>query len=218
MTSKLLSFLTFTLFLFTNIHADEYNNNTSDTFVDTLAIKMGQGITYSSISYQNNAIQNFDYPEIISTSYCATLVFNTDWIPYIEPYLEFNTHTLNDRFFFIPSIGIRHDFTTHSKTIKPFLSFGVGYDILRWTLSTYHPDSDVILGGEDFVYTFQAGSEFYISKSLAFDMTLRFDAFNIFDSTTLNTTIVDPNSQSQVTIHERGTLALLFGVVYRFGQ
>ena len=49
-------------------------------------------------------------------------------------------------------------------------------------------------------------------------MTARFDAFNIFDSNRLNTTIIDESTETQVTVHERGTISFLFGLVYRFGQ
>ncbi len=185
-------------------------NEAKTPFINTLSLKYGYGDASTNIINDNGGVTNINQPEDNSQALSIRIVINNGYLPLFKPYMDFTTFMYDDRTFYIPSVGLRHDFKLDNKFMEPYVSFGAGYTLMDRKVSPVN-------GGEAFEdstssisFTAESGVDFYITDNIALDLSLRYDMYN------LDTTI--GGNYTLTTIQDKGTLSLMAGVVYRFGE
>ncbi len=186
------------------------SNREKISFIDTFSIKSAYSYAITSTTKDNGGITGIENSNNKGAALAFRLVFNNGYIPYFKPYVDFSTYIHDDRNFYIPSVGLRHDFELESRWIEPYASFGVGYSFLNRHESPVAGASVFLENGKSSNLTLEGGVDFYITKSLALDLSLRYDSYDI--STTIG------GNYQLTTLADTGALSILAGLVYRFGD
>ena len=188
----------------------EKQNQSNISLIDTLSIKAGYSNANTKITHDNGGVADVNEPESSGAILSLRVVFNNGYIPYFKPYVDFTTISYSDRDFFIPTVGLRHDFVLDEKWIEPYVSFGAGYAFLNRSESPVDGVNAIEDATGSANLTLETGVDFYITKNLALDISLRYDAYNA-------TTTVG-GSYKLSTVYDESSLSALVGIVYRFND
>ena len=92
------------------------------------------GYTYSDFSTRTTfgGVDQVMTPASNGWGASAGLVFNLDFTPYADPYIEVVHLEQDDRQFELVGAGLRHNFRLDRDELIPFLAVGVGYLDLKW--------------------------------------------------------------------------------------
>lgn len=196
----------------TKLAPDELSdqNKANIPLVDTLSIKAGYSKAFTKRTDDNGGVYGVIEPEKNGMGLAIRAVFNSDYIPYFKPYIDFTTMVYDDRNFYIPSVGLRYDFELDSRWIEPYASFGIGYARLNRKSSPLVGAYAVEDTTASANLTLESGVDFYITDNIALDLSLRYDIYNA------TTTIA--GNQKLTTLYDTSSLSVMAGLVYRFGK
>lgn len=182
----------------------------STQLVDRLALKAGYTYAITDEHNTNGGIDNINHLSNNGLGISASIIFNSSLSNYFQPYLDLAFFSHDDRRFIIPGIGIYHRILIDDSRFEPFYSFGVGYNYAKWDESPVEGINSTDDTGESITFTAKSGFDFYFTEHFAFDLTLRYDAYDI------STTLVENNKVTR--INDNGSISLLAGIAYRFGE
>lgn len=180
------------------------------TLVDTISIKASYSYANTTRTDDKGGVTDVEEPETNGYGAALRVVFNNGYIPLFKPYLDIATLVYNDRVIYIPSVGLRHEFETQSRWIEPYASFGVGYATLDRKDSPVSGTEALEDKTSSANLTLETGVDFYITDSIALDLSLRYDTYNVV--TTIG------GYYQLTTIEDQSTLSVMAGLVYRFGN
>jgi opacity protein-like surface antigen len=209
------------LSLFTPLSAKENNETRISTaelpkffpitlpVVDTLSFKLGYSRAFYSKTIDNGGVTNVVNPKTngFATAFCIT--FNNGQEPLFEPYVDFSSYIFSDRNFYIPTIGLKHEFNLDNKALKPYAAIGVGYAVMDRKSSPLTSSEAIDERTASANLSLEAGIDYYITKHWALDFSARLNSYNI-------ETVVG-GYYKLTTLEDRYSLNLLAGIVYRFG-
>ncbi|MCH2111148.1 MAG: DUF3575 domain-containing protein, partial [Polyangiaceae bacterium] len=168
------------------------------------------GYSYA-VARQSSANGSFEFtdPERNGWAVDVGAVFTTPLSRQLRPYVDFAALVRSDRRMLIPGIGLRYDFLDPAEKFLPFITFGMGYNLARWTTSptTLSAENEQ---GQSIAATVQAGFDYYLSEHFALDLTLRSDFYH------LTTTAVQGGSIRQLS--DKASLSALGGITFRLGK
>ena len=170
------------------------------------------GYTYSDFSTRTTfgGVDQVMTPASNGWGASAGLVFNLDFTPYADPYIEVVHLEQDDRQFELVGAGLRHNFRLDRDELIPFLAVGVGYLDLKWEQDPVPAPADAEESGRSLALTLQAGLEWQLLDNLALDARVRLDGYDV------TTTIVQGSRVTQ--LEDRLSTSALIGLVYMFGQ
>lgn len=180
------------------------------SYFDTLSFKMGHSHSFTSHHDINGGISNVSPLDESGVVLAIRAVINKEVIYKFKPYLEFSSILYADRDFYIPSIGLQRTFESEDKSMKPYVSFGIGYASMQRSSSPVQTPQTVDEEGSSLSYTLESGLDYYISKEIALGISFRYDIYNI------STIIKSPTKQTSLS--DNGSLNVMLGLTYRFGE
>ncbi|MCK5818880.1 MAG: OmpA family protein [Psychromonas sp.] len=177
-------------------------------------------IKEKKINGGSDSAKSPDDMQDIGGAVSGALFFNTSLNPYFSPYIDIATFLNKERYLVIPGIGVRHDFNVgQDHIVQPFLGTGIGYTRSEWSKSPAQEATSMgnsveeikeVGGSAD--WNIQAGSDFYLTNDLAINLTTRYDLYDI------TTNIKDSRYNKETKLEDNGTLSVLLGITYRFGN
>lgn len=187
-------------------------NKETQPIVDTIAVKVGLTRAFVNTIEDNGGVIGVKDPDTIGGAISGTVVFNSDLIPFMKPYIDIATLLHQDRRFIIPGFGLRHNFMEDDEAIEPFVMIGLGYNYMSWKTApiVFPGTQEARGGGQSVAFTLQGGADFYLTEQVALDFSLRYDSYDI------GTEIIQGSHVT--TLQDNGSLSLLLGLVYRFGN
>ena len=220
---KLLKHLLTTSLITTSLFAFNENNETTITpdelekinakeipIIDTISGKVGYSYGVTNRTDDNGGVPDVPDPSSEDVSIAFRAVFSNGYIPYFKPYIDFSTLINEDKNIYIPSVGLRHDFRMKKSWIEPYVGIGIGYAFLDRTKQPVVGAEAYSENGQSSNLTLEGGVDFYFSDHFAFDLSARYDAYDI-------TTTIGGN-YTLTTLHDKASLSLMLGLVYRFGK
>ena len=177
--------------------------------VDTLSLKLGYANAFTNRTDDKGGVSNIKELDTSGYNFALRAVFNNGNDALLKPYIDFSSIIYEDRNFYIPSVGLRHDFTLDEKWIEPYLSFGAGLAYMNRKTS---PVSTAEALGENTYsanLTLEGGVDFYLNKNWALDLSLRYDSYNI-------ETVIG-GYYKLTTLEDQSSMSGMLGLVYRFG-
>lgn len=184
--------------------------NAGEDWIDSVTLGFGYTKANSSLTRLNGGVDDVDEPDSGGRGFAATMVFDYDLLPRLSPYVDFANLIQDDRDFLITTAGLRYRFDTDDDTLRPFLGAGASYVFADWNESpvanaiTSEPD------GQSYGLSVHGGVDMYITEHLAFNVTARFDSYDIGTSVVENSRVT--------TIDDKSSFSALIGLTYRFGK
>ena len=184
--------------------------NAEENWIDSVTLGFGYSKANSSLTRLNGGVDAVDEPDSSGRGFAATLVFDYDVLPRLSPYVDFANLIQDDRDFLITAAGLRYRFDTDEDSLQPFLGAGASYVFADWNeapvdnAGTSEPD------GQSFGVHVQGGIDMYLTENLAFNLTARFDSYDIGTSVVENSRVT--------TIEDKSSFSALIGLTYRFGK
>lgn len=182
---------------------------TTYPLVDTLSIKSGYSRSFYSRTDDKGGVTNLVDPDENGWGISGRVVFNNGIDALFKPYLDMTAYMFDDRVFYIPSLGLRHEFELQNKALEPYLGIGVGYTIMDRKKSPLKTAEALDEKTHSASLTLETGIDYYLNKNWALDLSVRMDSYNI------ETVVAGINKIS--TLEDRYSVNVLAGIVYRFG-
>jgi len=181
-----------------------------ESWIDSITLGFGYSKANSSLTQRNGGVDAVEEPDSQGRGFAGTLLFNYDVLPGLSPYIDLANLIQDDRDFLIPSAGLRYQFETDRGTFQPFLAAGVSYVFAEWNESPVADASVSEPSGQSFGVNVLGGVDMYIAENLAFNVTARFDSYDIETSVVENSRVT--------TIEDKSSFSVLIGLTYRFGK
>ncbi len=182
---------------------------TTYPLVDTLSIKSGYSKSFYSRSNDKGGVSNLVDPEANGWGISGRVVFNNGKDALFKPYIDMTSYIYDDRVFYIPSIGLRHEFELQNKAFEPYVGIGVGYTMMDRKVSPLETAEALDEKTHSASLTLETGMDYYLNDNWALDLSVRMDSYNI------ETVVAGINKIS--TLEDRYSVNVFAGVVYRFG-
>ncbi len=182
---------------------------TTYPLVDTLSIKAGYSRAYYSRSDDRGGVTNIVDPEENGWGVSARVVFNNGKDAWFKPYIDMTSYLYDDRVFYIPSFGLRHEFELDNDALEPYVGIGVGYTVMDRKKSPLVTAEALDEKTHSASLTLETGIDYYFVDNWALDLSVRMDSYNI------ETVVAGINRLT--TLEDRYSVNVMAGVVYRFG-
>lgn len=181
-----------------------------DGWVESITLGFGYSKANSSLSQFNGGVNAVEEPDSRGRGFSGTLVFNYELLPGLSPYVDLANLIQDDRDFLIPSVGLRYQFESGKGTFQPYLAAGVSYVFAEWNESPIADASVSEPSGQSFGLNAMGGVDIYMTEHLAFNVTVRFDSYDIETSVIENSRVT--------TIEDKSSISALIGLTYHFGK
>ena len=188
-------------------YADNYKE---DSLIESLSVKLGYAYGKSTRTDDNGGVSSIEDPESNGFNSGIRTVLRNGAFALFKPYLDFSAIFYDDRQFYIPTIGLRHDIYLDNRRIVPYLALGVGANFLK-KKDKPNPNGIAI---DDNTFsanlTLEGGIDFYFNKHWAIDASIRADFYSL-------KTVVG-GFYSLSTLEDYYSASVLVGAKYYFGD
>ncbi len=176
--------------------------------VDTLSLKLGYSNAFTNRTDDNGGVANINELDTNGYNFALRTVFNNGNEALFKPYIDFSSTIYDDRNFYIPSLGLRHDFSLEKKWIEPYLSAGAGVAFMNRKTSPVTTAEALDERTYSTNLTLEGGVDFYLDENWAIDLSLRYDTYNI-------ETVIG-GYYKLTTLEDQSALNAMVGLAYRF--
>lgn len=182
----------------------------SENIFSSITLDLGYSQANTETSEFNGGVSSLVEAEQDGRIMGFNLVLEKKFFENTSPYFDFSTLIQGDRDFYIPSVGLRHEFESEDANWVPYVMGGIGYVYANWS----EPPVDNVIDGQDsgesLALSLRGGVNIFITDNLAFDLGLRLDGYDISTDIVQNSRVT--------TITDKSSLSLLAGLTYRFSK